>query len=229
MKTASLVLASLLPLTGCGDFPRDAKDTLKQVEAGRPLRVGWSTAEPWVKRGPNGEPAGLEPDLIRAWAAEHGMRVRWIEAGEAQLVEALGENTLDAAVAGFAKSAPWGARIGQTQPYLSPKLVIGARPGAGAPGDWDGVPVSYDPRRPQVAALIKAEGAVPVTGDAPFRAVYEPELGALGLISTGTTLITEQRTIAVPASENALALSLDRFLHARKGAIERRLAEEARR
>jgi len=228
-RIASAVVGLLCAgLAGCGDFPRDAEDTLEQVQAGRPLRVGWSAAEPWVRDAGGGEPAGIEPELIRRWAAQRGVRLTWIEGGEAQLVEGLSENSLDVAVAGFTDRAPWGGKIGQTQPYLEAKLVIGAKTGAAIPGDWEGVAVAHDPARPEFAALLRKEKAVPTTGDAPFRAVYEPELTAAGLVPSGTTLRTERRTIATAPSENALAFALDRFLHANKDAIERRLAEEGR-
>ena len=84
-----------LCLAGCGEFPRDAHGTLDQVRAGRPLRVGWSVAEPQVRRGGPDGPAGVEPDLVRRWARGNGVRIAWTEAGEAQLVEALGANELD--------------------------------------------------------------------------------------------------------------------------------------
>ncbi|PAX07032.1 substrate-binding periplasmic protein [Sphingomonas lenta] len=229
MRTAPLMLFLCAVLAGCGEFPRDAESTLEQVEAGRPLRVGWSVAEPWVRRGADGGPAGLEPDLVRRWAAARGVRVNWVEAGEAQIVEGLSDNAIDLGLAGFTDVAPWGALVGQTQPYISAKAVIGARPGVRAPDDWNGVSVAYDPRRPGLAALIRARKAVPDLNAPDFRAAYEPELGALGLVSTGTTLATERHAIATPPSENALTFALDRFLHRHRDAIERRLGQEARR
>lgn len=217
------------PLSGCGQFPRDAAGTLAQAREGRPLRVGWSVAEPWVRRGGAAGPAGIEPELIRRWAAGQGIRIDWVEGSEAELVAALGENTLDLAVAGFTPAAPWGAKIGLTQPYLSPDVVIGAWPTSRVPDDWTGVPVAVDPRRTGLAALVRAEGAIPATRPGAFRAAYGPELRALGLVPTGTVLGSERHAIAVAPSENALTLSLDRFLHAEKRAIAARLAGEGRR
>jgi hypothetical protein len=62
-----------------------------------------------------------------------------------------------------------------------------------------------------------------------YAAVYEPELGARGLRDTGKTLLTEKRVMAGAPAENALVLSLDKFLHERKAAIAGRVAAEARR
>jgi hypothetical protein len=64
---------------------------------------------------------------------------------------------------------------------------------------------------------------------APLAAAYAPELAARGLAPTGKTLRTERRVIATAPAENALALSLDRFLHGRGEEIGRLLAAEARR
>lgn len=220
--------AALLALPGCTNFPQDAESNLKEVEAGRPLRVGWSAAGPWVRANPGGEPAGIEPDILRQWAASRGFRIHWIEAGEAQLVEGLNENSLDIALAGFTTSAPHGGMIGMTQPYLRPKIVIGARPGTATPENWRDVPVSYDPQRPEFAGLLVREKAVPTTGLASYRILYEPELAASGLVATGKELRTEYRTIATAPSANALTLELDQYLHANRSTIEARLAREGR-
>ncbi|HYF19194.1 MAG TPA: transporter substrate-binding domain-containing protein [Ramlibacter sp.] len=151
-------LAALLP--ACGDFPRDAEDTLKSIRAGRPLRVGWSVAAPWVRAGAP-EPGGLEPDLVRAFAATLGARIEWRQASQEQLVEAVQQHAIDLLVAGLEESLPWSGRVGTTQPY-----------------------VEYAGRK---------------------------------------------RVIALPPSENALALALDRFLHERKAWIWARLQEEVQR
>lgn len=228
MKPFALLPAALLALCACAQFPKDAEDNLREVEAGRPLRVGWSAAAPWVRAHPGGEPGGIEPDLLRAWAAARGIRIQWVEAGEAQLVESLTENSLDVALAGFTTSAPHGGLIGMTQPYLTPKVVIGMARGAAAPESWDGVPVTYDPRQPELAGLLLRAGAVPTTGPARYRILYEAELGAASLAASGTTLRTEKRTIATAPAANALTLALDRWLHANRPAIEARLAREGR-
>jgi hypothetical protein len=234
---AAAALALGLALAGCDGYPRDANGTLEQVRAGeRPLRVGWSPAEPWVRAeaGANDGPAGIEPDLVRAWAASVGAaRIEWVPGGEAQLVLALQRNAVDIAVAGFSDGSPWGGKTGQTQPYLKAEAVVGAAPGAAVPRDWDGVEVRHDRRRPDLAAAIRGIGAVPVPADpgglAPLAAAYTLELATLGLAPTGKTLTTERRVIATAPAENALTLALDRFLLPRGKEIGRRLAAEARR
>jgi hypothetical protein len=228
---ASLALICLLG--ACADFPKDSRQTLEKARAGEPITVGFSPAEPWVgKAGPQG-PSGIEPDLIRGWARANGVRISWIEGGETQLVEALVQNEVDLALGGFLSNTPHGAKIGMTQPYLASPMVIGAAAGAVAPDDWEGVQVRYDRRRPEFAAAISKAGAIPVAAapgaPAPFAAVYRQELAALGLTDTGKKLKTEKRVIAAAPAENALVLSLDEYLHARKAQIEARVAAEARR
>jgi ABC-type amino acid transport substrate-binding protein len=228
LRAATLSSLLLALLSSCGEFPRDAEETLRKVEAGRPLRVGWSSAAPWVHGNGAGQPAGIEADIVRSFAASRGVRVEWVEAGEAQIVEGLNGNSLDVGIAGFTDQAPHGGLIGQTQPYLKITVVIGAVQDAGTPGSWEGVRVSYDPARPDFAALLLAEKAIPTAGPAPYKSVYEPELTPLGLRAAGKPLRTERRTIATAPSENALTLALDRFLHANKAGIRNRLVQEAR-
>ncbi len=223
-----IVLLGLGRSVGLCRLPRDAEETLREVLQGRPLRVGWSSAAPWVRSVRGGEPVGIEPDIIRRWASMRGVRIQWVEASEGQIVEGLNGNSLDVGIAGFTDQAPHGGMIGQTQPYLQPRLVIGRAPGAIVPSNWEGVRVFHDPSRPEFAALLLEHKAIPTSGDAQYRLLYEPELAPAGLVSTGKLLRTDRRTIATAPSENALTLALDEFLHANKPAIEARLAQEGR-
>jgi len=227
------VLALALLAQGCGDFPKDSRDTLKHVAAGAPLKVGYTPAEPWVSDAQGAaSPGGIEADLIREWAAANGARIHWIKGSENQLVEALAQNRVDVAIGGFLHKTPHGPKIGMTQPYLTTRILIGAAPGAALREEWEGVPVRYDARRPEFAAAIVKADAVAIaerTGHvAPYAALYEQELEALGFQPTNNLLLTQKRVIGTAPAENALLLSLDRFLHARKGAIEARLGAEAR-
>ncbi len=228
-RIGSSALVAALLLAGCGEFPRDANGTLEEVRAGRPLQVGWSASEPWVRGGPDG-PAGPEADLVRAWAESIGARIEWAEASEAQIVEALGENVVDVGLAGFTTDVPWGARIGQTQPYLKSHLGIGVRDGVAVPDSWKGAEVRYDRHRPQVAGALRGIGAAPVPakpGDlGPIGVAYEEELVRAGLRPTEKRLASESRVIATAPAENALALALDRFVHGREAFVRERLVRE---
>jgi hypothetical protein len=216
----------------CEDFPRDSRGTLRQVLGGqRPLRVGWSRADPWVTGTDEAGPGGLEPALVRRWADSSGATIQWIAAGEAQLVEGLQRHALDLAVAGMTDDAPWGSRIGQTQPYLEMELVVGVRRAVAVPPDWDGIEISHDRRRPEVAAAIRALGAVPVPAEpgapGPLAAAWGAELEALGLQPSGKRLQQTRRVLATAPAESALTFALDRFLLPRQGEIRAMLAAQA--
>lgn len=220
LVSALLVLA----LAGCDDFPKDANGALLRARAGEALRVGWTAAPPWVSAQPGSEPAGIEPELIRAWAKAEDIRVVWIEASESALVALLERNAADIAIGGFATDMPWGGRIGQTQPYFDSTIAIGTTAGTPVPESWDGVAIGYDLERPKLAALIEAIGARPLPvadgRNVPIRAAYASEFEALGLDPAGKVLERERRVIATAPTENALVLALDRFLHARSGLAE---------
>ncbi len=219
---AGAILCLLALLSGCDIYPKDAFGSLERIRSGQPLRVGWVTAEPWVRAGSTIEPAGLEPDLIRSWAQSLGARVEFVEASESQLVEALQENVIDIAVAGFRRDNPWGGKIGTTQPYFSSQIEIGVSPGVEAPANWEGIGVHYRRGRIEIAASIRQAGAVPVpvsTHPLPSpAAAYAFEMPILGLIAV-RRLGSEERLIATAPAESALTLALDRFLHARRESI----------
>jgi polar amino acid transport system substrate-binding protein len=231
VRSPIFLVALVLALCGCEDFPKDANRTLERIRGGEPLRVGWVRAEPWVRLSETGEPAGIEPDLIRAWAEGLSVRIEWVSGSETQLVTALQENAIDLAVAGLTADAPWGAKIGQTQPYLTTEVVVGISASTLRPQSWHGVEIRYDRRRPHFAGLIRSIGARPVPAEpgqlGSLAAAYAQELSGLGLVPADK-FAKEQRVIATAPAENALTLALDRFLHARSRSIKERLAAEAR-
>src|SRR6476620_7058042 len=99
---------------GCAGLPRDPEETLDRVRGGK-LRVGLVEHPPWVVRTA-GEPAGVEPELVRRLAAELGATPEWHWGGEEQL-EALEHYHLDLLVGGITKNTPWKNRIGLAGPY----------------------------------------------------------------------------------------------------------------
>jgi ABC-type amino acid transport substrate-binding protein len=221
-----------IALGGCGSFPKDADRSLERARSGETLHVGWTPAEPWVTPGDGGEPAGIEPDLIRAWAASHHIRIDWVLGSETELVQALQENAIDLALAGFTDAQPWGAKIGLTQPYLETEIVVGVSPNTEQPASWIDVPIRYPRGRPHFAALIRRLGAKPEPAQpgqlAPIGAAYREELSSLGLIPT-KTLASAARVIATAPGESALTFDIDRFLYQRRRAISAALSAEARR
>jgi ABC-type amino acid transport substrate-binding protein len=115
------VLAAVLAagLTGCGiQMPADPDGTLDRVEGGA-LRVGATENPPWVELGDGPGPAGTEPALIEAFAAQHDAEVEWTTGSEAELLDALERGTLDVVVGGFLDDTPWVDKGATTFPYTA--------------------------------------------------------------------------------------------------------------
>lgn len=204
------LLAALL-LAAC-DLPKDNAGTLDRVRGGE-LRVGVAEHPPWVRL--DGERVGgIEPALIRTWAARLGATVRWVRGAETALVEALDRREIDLLVAGLPRSTPFASRVGLTQPYLETELRLAMPPDRPVPGDWAGQRVAVAPDRPEVAARLREEGLepVPAAADAAVLAGYDVEIDAGRYRLVGPVLAREQRAMAVSAGESAFLLALDRFL-----------------
>src|SRR4051812_13409087 len=112
-------LALLFPLAACSAafaLPKDPKDAVEHIRTSHVLHAGASQNRPWM-RAEGGEPQGLEPDLVRAFAASLGARVEWTVNGEAPLMEALGKQRLDLVAAGGTAKSPWKKTVALTQAY----------------------------------------------------------------------------------------------------------------
>jgi ABC-type amino acid transport substrate-binding protein len=110
-----LVLPPLL-LAACA-IPRDPEKTSERIASTRELRVGVTDNSPWVNAAASGEPAGIEPDLVRRFAARIGARVRWSRGSETSLAQSLKHHELDVAIGGFDARSPWKSIAGVSQPF----------------------------------------------------------------------------------------------------------------
>jgi polar amino acid transport system substrate-binding protein len=113
MRVAT-VLTICLALQGCG-LPRDPSGTLRRVQGGV-VRVGIVDNPPWVIAAA-GEPAGVEPAIVKALAAELGAQVQWTRASEHDLMRGLHTRGLDLAIGGFDAKLPWVEEAALTRPY----------------------------------------------------------------------------------------------------------------
>lgn len=107
------VLVPLL-LLACG-LPRDPEQTSERVASSHVLRVGVTDNPPWVTA--SADPQGIEPDLIRQFAARIGARVLWTKGSETGLAQQLKHHELDLAIGGFDAESPWKAIAGVSQPF----------------------------------------------------------------------------------------------------------------
>lgn len=134
----ALVFLSVVLLIGCDAIPRDSAGALNRVRGGE-LRGGVADHPPWV-RFEDGRVAGLEPELIEAWAKELGARVSWKPGAEAELIEALHHREIDVLAAGLDSKTPYKSELGLTQPYVDvedrhgskKKHVLAVTPGESA-------------------------------------------------------------------------------------------------
>ena len=110
------VIACLLLGPVACSLPRDPDGTSKRIAATHELRVGFSDNAPWTDGGGT-EPQGIEPELVRAFAAKVGARVAWTRGSESTLAQALKHHELDLAIGGFDAKTPWKSIAGVSHPF----------------------------------------------------------------------------------------------------------------
>lgn len=209
-----LLLAAAL-LGGCdwlADLPRDPEKTLDHVRGGK-LRVGVIHAPPWVIAG-EGEPAGLEPDIVRRLAGEFDATIEWRRGAPDQLLTLLEHHELDLLIGGFENKSPALRKVGSTRPYEKAEWWVVARRSEQV-ASVEGEPVRVEHGR--AYSLVKEAGGTPVYASAR----PEPALRVLpqvGFTDTPppdpvTMLGTSSHVLAVPPGENAWTVAVDRALH----------------
>ena len=228
MRYALFVLLVLgIAAAGCR-IPDDVNGTLDRVEGGV-LRVGVTEHDPWVKLG-GGEPAGVEPELAREFAATVDARIDWKEGSERELVEALHEGQLDLVLGGFDAKSPWKKEVAFTRPYFDTEVVIGVRPGVETPLDLEDVRVIGEAGTGEVGLAKGRTAAEVVTVDA-----LEPGVDAavtddylldeLGL-EERLSMRKDKRVMATQMGENAFLVELEEFLLERTDEIARLIERE---
>lgn len=228
----SLALALLVVGGAACEIPRDAAGTTDRVVGGE-LRAGAVHDPPWVIATDGGEPRGIEPDLVRSFAASVGSRVVWVVGSEEQLVSALEHRALDLVVAGLPASSPHGERVGFITPYVELDVVVAARPGSGV-DDLDERAVAVPAARPALEALVRGEDAEPRRGAAawetePLAVGYLPELEAVGRTEIVTVLAHEPHVMAVAPGESRFAARLEHHLGGARDHVVEALREAATR
>lgn len=110
-----------LAVAGCGiTVPTDPEGTLDRVRGGE-LRVGVSPDDPWttLPGGDQAPPAGIEVELVEAFAEHLGAEVVWEVGSEERLVGDLEDGRLDVVVGGLTARSPWSSRAALTRPYVT--------------------------------------------------------------------------------------------------------------
>jgi ABC-type amino acid transport substrate-binding protein len=210
--------AALIFLIAC-NLPRDAADTLKQVQGGT-LRAGAVLHPPWVQAAGN-DLRGIDVRLVELLAADLGSRVRWVRGTESELMTALKDRELDVVVGGFPADASWKKEVGTTRPYYVDSTMVLVPAGTGIKGKEVELE-SGDP----AAVYVRKKGGVPVPLndlDSARGILAAPawRLAVLGHSSPGTLLQKSPRIMAVAPGENAWLMRVDRELLQWKDSIPR--------
>lgn len=207
--------AGILVLSGCDDSPRDPNRTLERVRASQKLRVVAVDHQPWVIASQGSVPAGVEAELVQAFADELGVAVEWRQAPAFEVLEAIERGDADLAVGGF--TAPGLEAEGsatRTFAYFTEELVVAVEPGAPVPDELSGQRV-FVPPDPTAASLVEQKDGAPVREpDDDIRLVVMPQWQVLdhGLEATPITLRRDEHVWAVPKGKNAWIMRLETFL-----------------
>lgn len=211
-RLVPLLLAVLL-LPGC-DIPRDPEGTLDRVRGGV-MRVGLVPNDPWVRVQDAG-PAGVEVELVEAFAAELEAEIEWVEGSEQEVFGALELLQLDLVIGGLVNKNPYGAHSSFTHSYITTFVGVGVPSSDPVPEGIARLEVGVE-RGTEIVALLEGAGAIPVLVD--DVAAHEGPVAVEGwlfddldLRDTGVRLIEPDHVMAVPMGENGWQVRLEEFL-----------------
>ena len=132
LDVRTIATALLSFLSAACNIPKDPEGTSERIASTHELRVGITDNPPWVS-ATQGEPAGIEAELVRKFAESVQADVLWTTGSESMLVEALKRRELDVVIGGFEKRTQWSSQAGITQPFAKDadgkKHVFLAAPG----------------------------------------------------------------------------------------------------
>lgn len=214
-------LMMLIVLSACR-YPDDVQHTLQRIEGGT-MHVGLAENRPWVIQT-DGEPAGLEPEILRALAEQLGARIQWHWGSESQLLQALQQYQLDIVVAGFVEKSPMSKETIFSKAYHQDTYRVGF------PAHSDPIPSTLKNLKVQLARVnhigdaLRDQGAIPVDLIASTEGpVAAPEwwLQAHGLQPGPWKLATDAHVMALPPGENAWILAVQRHLTNHQDLAER--------
>jgi len=213
-----LILPLLAPaVVGCG-LPYDADGTLRRV-AGGELRAGISDAPPWIRVG-DGEPAGIEAELIRGLAQQLGARVIWVEGPQEEQLIALKHRRLDLVAGGLTDSGAWTNEVGSTRHYLESEIRVGFPAGVAPRERLEGVEVAVEPGS-TAGVYVESMKGRPVELVDPRRARLPVaaefwQLRAWGLTPSEKVLHRNKHVLATPPGENGWLVRVEQYLRERQ-------------
>lgn len=196
-------------------MPRDPENTTETVRH-HVMFVGVSENPPWVTRGDDDTPGGIEVRLVQQFARQIDAEVEWQWGTVAQHLEALHQFELHMAIGGLTTTTPGSAMVAMTQPYYVSEIIVALPPGVPAAQRLDGAQLAVV-RGAALADIVRDNGAEPVFFsdwqdlDKP-AAVPAWQAQERHLRPTTISLDRLQYAMAVPPGENRWLTELEKFL-----------------
>lgn len=233
MRSLGALAALGLIAIGCGPFPRDPQGSFDAILERGTLRVGIQEQEPWIIRTPAGEVAGVEAELVAAFAKELGVVPAWHWGGAEQHFDALSRCELDLVAGGITEANAWRRHVAFTLVYYTSNTDVGVPASHPPLTVLEGVRVAVRPAS-SLQDVLRERGAEPWPSERPDEAGIAAaaetwQLRAWKLRPLGLELRRQRHVMAVPPGENRLLLSLGDFLkRVDAEALDARLALHAR-
>jgi len=220
-----LIGLALLVLTAC-NIPRDPEGTLQRVTGGT-LRVGITENDPWVII--EGEPTGVEVTLVEGFAKTLSADIEWVEGTEAELIGALERRELDLVIGGFTSNSPWAQKVAITAHYHEVLVVVAVPREEDPPDDITGLEIKVESHS-ETAGLVEDKGAEPnrvqdIESVGGPTALEDYRLENLDAKATAHILARHKHSMAAPPGENALLVSLEKYLRSRRADVRGLLQE----
>lgn len=211
-------ITAYLFISNCSEFPRDARNTLENIQKEGVLQVGVIENPPWVIRRES-VAAGLEPDIIHRLARELGVEVRWHWGTTGELIHALELYQLDLVVGGLVMDPRLPKTVAASKPYYVTRYTVGFPPA------FQSIPVGLEnlsiavPQISPIHEALRKERANPyLTIDAEGESnvpIAGPDwrLEAQGYTPGPWTLLRQRHVMLLAKGENAWLLTLQRHLN----------------
>lgn len=112
-----LLLFSFFVLASCGQYPKDTRGTLNEIQNQKVIHIGLIEQKPWSYRH-NGNLRGVEVEILSKFADSLNVQPQWTVLSESQAIEKLEHYEFDIVAGGLVQSNPRKKSVGFTRPYL---------------------------------------------------------------------------------------------------------------
>lgn len=215
MRILKIFFLATLIISSCDHYPKDPENSLEKALNGT-LKVGIADSPDRCMYN-DGNPQGIEVDLIKGFAQSINAKVEWVPGSQEDISNLLKEYELDLGIGGFSKKTPLKRHVGLTRPYDVEKIKVAAPSVMQLPDKVKDKEVVVKKGSAALVA-VKKKGGIPV----PVDSIIEIDF----LMAASEDKITESTTnisaydldkikhvIAVPRGENALLKKLEDYIY----------------